>query len=129
MSPSRRQFLRVALTGAAVLPLAGKTLASGLLPGRAELSDLALLDDLERAAFEFFWNEANPETGLVLDRSNANGSGGRGMSSIAATGFGLTALCIGAERQYRPRVKIERRVARTLNFLAHHAPTEHGFLY
>ncbi len=131
MSPSRRQFLRVALTGAAVLPLAGKTLASGLLPGRAEpaLSDLALLDDLERAAFEFFWNEANPETGLVLDRCNANGSGARGMASIAATGFGLTALCIGAERQYRPRVQIERRVARTLEFLAHHAPTEHGFLY
>ena len=131
MSPSRRQFLRVALTGAAVLPLAGKTLASGLLPGRAEpaLSDLALLDDLERAAFEFFWNEANPETGLVLDRCNANGSGARGMASIAATGFGLTALCIGAERQYRPRVQIERRVARTLEFLAHHAPTERGFLY
>ena len=94
MSPSRRQFLRVALTGAAVLPLAGKTLASDLLPTSPEpaLSDLALLDELERAAFEFFWNEANPETGLVLDRSNANGSGARGMASIAATGFGLTAL-------------------------------------
>src|SRR6266403_4068829 len=131
MSSTRRQFLRVALTGAAVLPLAGKTLASDLLPNHAEpvLSYLALLDELQRAAFEFFWNEANPDTGLVLDRSDANGGGARGMASIAATGFGLTALCIGAERQYRPRVQIERRVARTLDFLAHEAPTEHGFLY
>jgi len=131
MSSTRRQFLRVALTGAAVLPLAGKTLASDLLPDRAEpaLSDLALLDDLERAAFEFFWNEANPDTGLVVDRSDANGGGARGMASVAATGFGLTALCIGAERQFRPHVQIERRVARTLNFLAHNAPTEHGFFY
>src|SRR6266705_4720409 len=120
MSPSRRQFLRVALTGAAVLPLAGKTLASGLLPGRAEpaLSDLALLDDIERAAFEFFWNEANPETGLVLDRASANGGGPRGMASVAATGFGLTALCIGHERKYRSRIQIEQRVAKTLHFLS-----------
>jgi len=131
MSPSRRQFLRVALTGAAVLPLAGKALASDLLPSQPELalSDVALLDELERAAFEFFWNEANPETGLVLDRANADGSGALGMASVAATGFGLTALCIGAERRYRPRLQIERRVARALDFLAHEAPTEHGFLY
>src|SRR6266851_3410164 len=131
MSPSRRQFLRVALTGAAVLPLAGRALASDLLPSQPELalSDVALLDELERAAFEFFWNEANPETGLVLDRANADGCGALGMASVAATGFGLTALCIGAERRYRPRLQIERRVARTLDFLAHEAPTEHGFLY
>jgi len=131
MSSTRRQFLRVALTGAAVLPFAGKTLASDLLPNQPELalSDVALLDELERAAFEFFWNEANPETGLVLDLANANGSGAIGMASIAATGFGLTALCIGYERRYRPRLQIEQRVAKTLQFLARNTPTEHGFFY
>ncbi len=131
MSSTRRQFLRVALTGAAVLPFAGKTLASDLLPNRPELavSDVALLDELERAAFEFFWNEANPATGLALDRASANGGGPGGMASIAATGFGLTALCIGYERRYRPRVQIEQRVAKTLQFLAHNTPTERGFFY
>ena len=66
MNSTRRQFLRVALTGAAVLPFAGKTLASDLLPSRfaPAISDPGLLDELERAAFEFFWNEANPATGL-----------------------------------------------------------------
>src|SRR5437899_339395 len=131
MSSTRRQFLRVALTGAAVLPCARKGLASDLLPSRRELavSDLVLLDELERAAFEFFWNEANPATGLVLDRASANGGGPRGMASIAATGFGLTALCIGYERSYRPRLQIEQRVAKTLQFLARNIPTEHGFFY
>ena len=131
MSPTRRQFLRVALTGAAVLPFAGKTLASDLLPSRSApaISDPGLLDELERAAFEFFWNEANPATGLMLDRASANGGGPRGMASIAATGFGLTALCIGHQRSYRPRIQIEHRVAKTLHFLAHQVPAEHGFFY
>src|SRR5260370_24075506 len=131
MISTRRQFLRVALTGAAVLPFAGKTLASDLLASQPELalSDVALLDELERAAFEFFWNEANPATGLVLDRASANGGGSRGMATLPGPGFGLTALCIGYERSYRPRVQIEQRVAKTLQFLARNTPSEHGFFY
>src|SRR5438309_4349105 len=100
MFPTRRQFLRVALTGAATLPFAGRIAASNLLTDPTDLptNDSALLNEIERAAFEFFWNEANSETGLVLDRANASGGGSCKVSSIAATGFGLTALCIGHER-------------------------------
>src|ERR1700730_9580416 len=131
MFSTRRQFLRVALTGAATLPLAGKIVASDLLTAPTDLlaSDTALLNEIERGAFEFFWNEVSPETGLVLDRANASGGSTCSFSSIAATGFGLTALCIGHEREYRPRVQIEQRVARTLDFISRHVPTEHGFLY
>jgi hypothetical protein len=131
MFSTRRQFLRVALTGAATFPLAGKLVASDLLNAPTDLlaSDAALLNEIERGAFEFFWNEANPDTGLVLDRANASGGSTCSFSSIAATGFGLTALCIGHEREYRSRVQIEQRVARTLDFISRHVPTEHGFLY
>jgi hypothetical protein len=131
MISTRRQFLRGALTGAAALPFAAKTLASTLALGNTELdlSDSALLDAIERTAFEFFWNESNPHSGLVLDRANANGGSARRKASIAATGFGLTALCIGAERGYRPRKDIERRVALTLDFLRGSAPADHGFLF
>ena len=131
MSSSRRQFLRVALTGAATLPFAGKIVASGLLTAPTDLlaSDTTLLNEIERGAFEFFWNEANPETGLVLDRANASGGSACSFSSIAATGFGLTALCIGHEREYRSRSQIEQRVAQTLDFVSRRVPTEHGFLY
>src|SRR5947207_11351052 len=130
MQPTRRQFLPVALTGAAALPL-GKALASRVLARRPQiaLSDDLLLEELERAAFEFFWNEAHPATGLIMDKANANGSGSPGIASIAATGFGLTALCIGHQRKYRPQAQIEQRVAKTLRFLAQDAQVEHGFLY
>src|ERR1700686_2085050 len=131
MFSSRRQFLRVALTGAATLPFAGKIVASYLLNAPTDLlaSDAALLNEIESGAFEFFWNEVNPDTGLVLDRANASGGSTCSFSSIAASGFGLTALCIGHEREYRSRSQIEQRVAQTLDFISRHVPTEHGFLY
>jgi hypothetical protein len=131
MSSTRRQFLRVALAGAATLPFVGKVRASELLTGPSDLSpsDSTLLDQIKRAGFEYFWREANPESGLVLDRANANGGGHCDISSIAATGFGLTALCIAHQREYRSRPEIEQRVAQTLDFFARRVPTEHGFFY
>ena len=52
MSSTRRQFLRVAMAGAATLPLAGKIAASDLLTAPTDLlaSDAVLLNDIERAA-------------------------------------------------------------------------------
>ena len=131
MSSSRRQFLRGAITGIATLPFAKGVLAADLAPPPTLVSpeDDVLLDELERSAFEFFWNEADPRTGLIRDRANADGGGTRTKASIAATGFGLTALCIGHQRRFRPRGEIQARVRRTLNFLAHETPTENGLFY
>ena len=114
MNPTRRQFLRVALTGAAALPLAGKALASTALRPEFALSDEHLLEQLERTAFDFFWNESHPATGLIMDKADADGHGSPGIASIAATGFGLTALAIGHKRSYRSQAEIENRVAQTL---------------
>lgn len=132
MSWSRRDFLRTCLTSALVFPLAGKGMASDLFlpddPVSAEL-DSVLLDDLERAAFEYFWNEADPNTGIIRDRALAVGGDKRTLGSIAATGFGLTALCIGHQRKYRAQKDIAARVQKTVHFLAHQAPQVNGFLY
>src|SRR5437773_2529473 len=89
-----------------------------------------LLDDLVQSGFLYFWEAADPNTGLVKDRALADGKpDARGIGSIAATGFGLTALCIGAERGFRPRSEIERRVLNTLEYLWEPLPNEHGFYY
>src|ERR1700692_2806285 len=63
-------------------------------------TDDQLLDEIQRGSFQFFWNETNPKTGQVKDRALLNGNDKRTMSSIAATGFGLTGLCIGNAREY-----------------------------
>ncbi|MDX6710980.1 MAG: hypothetical protein QOH96_1996, partial [Blastocatellia bacterium] len=54
------------------------------------------LEDLSKRSFRFFWEQANPKTGLVPDRARTDGSaldeGHRDVASIASTGFGLTAI-------------------------------------
>jgi hypothetical protein len=136
MTWNRRQFLRAVAAGAVALPLAGRSIASQVLLPRSASNalntadpDVELLEELQRASFEFFWNETNPHTGLIRDRANADGGDTRTATSIAATGFGLTALCIGLQRGYRSRPEITARVRKNLHFLAHEAPTVHGFLY
>jgi len=94
-----------------------------------EGTDEQLLDEIQRATFDFFWNEASPNTGQVKDRALANGNDSKKMSSIAATGFGLTSLCIGDQREYGKHPEILERVRKTLRFLANDLPHEHGFFY
>ena len=100
------------------------------MPSLAKVNDV-FLDELQRAGCKFFLEQADPATGQVLDRAKNRGLNGsmdsRKLSSIAATGFGLAALCIAHKRSYAPAKAIEDQVARTLNFHAHHLAHEHGF--
>jgi hypothetical protein len=87
------------------------------------------LEEIESTTFQFFWDSADPNTGLVKDRSLAKQQDARNVASIAATGFGLTALCIAAQRGWQPRNAILERVLTTLRFVAEKLPNEHGFFY
>ena len=71
-----------------------------------------LFEDIERRTFDFFWETAEPETGLVPDRWPKPP-----FSSIAAIGFALNAYAIGAERRYVTRAQARERVLLTLKFL------------
>ena len=96
---------------------------------RLSAEDDALLDEIERAATLFFWEQADPATGLVKDRSLAEGHDSRDVASIASTGFGLTALCIAAHRGYLDAAKARERVRATLRFLAGKMTEHHGFYF
>jgi hypothetical protein len=125
-APSRRDLLKnAALAAAGSVVSAGR--ASALPPmGNRE----RLLDEIERRACRYFWENSNPETGLVLDRAPADGSRGRRwVASIAATGFGLSALSIGEGRGFVGSWSARRRVERTLRWLAERSEHKHGFYY
>lgn len=92
-------------------------------------ADDALLDDIERTAYRFFLEQAPPHTGQVKDRARAEGPDDYVASSIAATGFGLTGLCIAAQRGYVPHDVVHQRVRTTLEFVAHRLPHVHGWFY
>src|SRR5258708_7469451 len=92
-------------------------------------TDDQFLDEIERATFLYFWEQASSTTGQVKDRAFAGGNDTRTVSSIAATGFCLTALCIADQRGYMAGANIVPRVQATLSFLLNQMPNQNGFFY
>jgi hypothetical protein len=72
----------------------------------------AFLDTLQRRTFDWFWEQTDQMTGLTPDRTPT-----QSFSSIAATGFALTAYPIGVHRGWITRKDGRQRVLRTLRFL------------
>ena len=91
--------------------------------------DDKFLDDLERSSFLFFWEQANPQTGLIKDRCNVHINDTGTVASIASTGFGLSAICIAEKRGYISHQDARLRVIATLVFLWRKLPTHRGFFY
>jgi hypothetical protein len=118
-SLSRRSFLLGAVLGPDIESARADTTAQ----------HAALLDELERRACLFFYEQAHPVTGLVLDRVRVDGVDDRRVASIAATGFGLSALCIAHQRDFLKHDQAEERVERTLDFLARRAFRQKGFYF
>lgn len=112
-----------AVGGVACAP--GRTSA----PHRFSPQDEDFLEELERASFRLFWDHAHPQTGQVKDRVAPAGKEGKPISSIAATGFGLSALCLADRRQWVKPGEARERARTTLRFLADKMPHEHGFYY
>jgi hypothetical protein len=122
-------FAMVAAAGSSLLPSA---LAFADSAWKLSQEDEDFLDDLERKACLFFWEQGSPDTGQVLDRARNNLNGrrdSRHMASIASTGFGLTALCVADHRGYLPHAHVVERVKTTLNWHLNTMPEMHGFFF
>lgn len=126
---TRRAMLK-SLAASAVFPPLGAV--AGKSPANLNLApeDDAFLNELEHANFLYFWEQASPETGLVRDRANVRTPDERNsISSIAATGFGLTALSIAHQRGFLTYVPARDRVLATLGFLWNKLPNHRGFYF
>jgi len=128
---NRRRLIQslAATAGCTLLP---STNASGSRAWTPLPEDEEFLDDLQRKACLFFWEQGSPRTGQVLDRARNDLRGGRDlrhMASIASTGFGLTALCIAHRRGYLNRAHVVERVRTTLNWHLNTMPEMHGFFF
>ncbi len=97
------------------------------VPPTSQLTDDQLLDELQRRAVLYFWETADPRTGLVKDRANNFGDDSSIEASSAATGYGLAALAIGVEHGWLDRNQAETRARETLQFLLK-MPNEHGWM-
>src|SRR5271154_1060116 len=113
MELTRRDLIRQSLRAGLCVPLASSAIwhligpskqkAAAFTPLAGQLpfspEEDALLEDLESRNFRYFWEQANPETGIVRDRCNVVNPDKSSLGSIAALGFGLTAICIGEKRR------------------------------
>lgn len=97
--------LRWALLGLVIL------VASGLYAQPATNPPFSL-DEAQRRHFQYFWELTSATTFQVPDRYPRED-----FSSIAATGFGLSAYLVGAERGWITRAQAAERVLKTLLFL------------
>lgn len=97
--------------------------------------DEIFLEDLEKRAFQYFWEHSDAKTGLTLDRARTNGdvyaanTNNYNVASSAATGFALTSYCIAAERNWRARPELIERTRRTLDFFQKRAFHKNGWFY
>ena len=100
-------------------------------PGPAIAADDAFLEELSKRTFMFFWEQADPSTGIVRDRARTDGSPSERprIGSIASVGFGLSGLCIAAERGWLPREQVVQRARTTLRFFAARMEHERGWFY
>jgi hypothetical protein len=91
------------------------------------------VDDLQQRSFRYFWEQADPQTGLVPDRARMDGSpldaSHQNVGSIAATGFGLTAICIAVNRDWIDKAQALERTRNTLRFFAARAFQQRGWFY
>jgi hypothetical protein len=136
---SRRDFVRQILAMGSALPFAGfaftqSTEARGVAataagPDSISPEDDQFLNELEKSNFQYFWEQTNPKTGLVKDRCNVQVNDNGIVGSIAATGFGLTALCIGEKRGFVSRTAAQERVLAALECFWAKLPNHRGFFY
>ncbi len=78
------------------------------------ISDEALLDTTQRYTTLYFFDFAEPKTGMARERSNdTNGD----IVTTGGTGFGIMALIAGAERNYFSRKEAFSTIQKMVSFL------------
>ncbi|MCS7309697.1 MAG: glucoamylase family protein [Armatimonadota bacterium] len=88
-----------------------------------------LMHEVQKRAWQFFWNESHPQTGLTKDRANNFREDEYTVSSLASTGYALAANAVAVQRGWLERKQAERRALRTLRFVLDDMFHFHGWLY
>jgi hypothetical protein len=86
-----------------------------------ELSDDELLTMLQHDCFLYYWEGADPNSGMTHE----NLPGDDRIIATGASGFGIAALVVGVERGFITRQQGVERLTRIVNFLEH-ADRYHG---
>jgi len=97
-------------------PLSAATIAS-----TRAFSDEELLTMIQEASFRYYWEAADPNSGMARESI----PGDDRIVATGASGFGVAALVVGADRGFITRQEAVERLMKIVGFLEH-APRFHG---
>ena len=92
------------------------------------LSKEELLDTVQKQTLKYFWDYAEPNSGMARERYHPDGEYPKNDAHVVTTGgsgFGLMAIVSGIEREWIPRDSAVARLDKIANFLDN-APRFHG---
>ncbi|MDP5228861.1 MAG: beta-glucosidase, partial [Cellulophaga sp.] len=84
------------------------------------ITDDQLMDTLQKQTFNYFWEGAEPISGLARERihlDNVYPSNDRDIVTIGGSGFGLMAILVGIERGFITREEALERYEKSISFL------------
>lgn len=84
------------------------------------LTDKQLLNLVEKQTFQYFWDGAEPNSGLARERYHVDDSyaqNDKDVVATGATGFGVMAIIAGIDRHYITRKQGFERLQKGVNFL------------
>ncbi|WP_228235576.1 glucoamylase family protein [Allomuricauda sp. M10] len=83
-------------------------------------SDEALLDSVQHQTFEYFWDGAEPVSGLARERLHMDNDypyHDKDIITTGGSGFGLMAILVGVERKFITREQALERYEKIVDFL------------
>lgn len=88
------------------------------------MTDTEFLDMTQRATFRYFWDWADPNSGIARERWQPNESDVT--NTIGGGGFGVMAIIVGIERGFITRDQGADRMKKIVDFLANKIEKFHG---
>ncbi len=87
---------------------------------KVELTENQLLDTIQYQTFNYFWDGAEPNSGLARERIHMDDkypSSPKNTVTTGGSGFGLMAILVGVERGWITREQAFNRYTKIVNFL------------
>ncbi|RYZ20817.1 MAG: hypothetical protein EOP49_47385 [Sphingobacteriales bacterium] len=89
-------------------------------PIKKGLSDEALLTLVQKQTFQYFWNGAEPVSGLARERyhsDNVYQQNDKDVVATGAAGFGVMSILVGVERKFITRKQAVDRLVKAVGYL------------
>ncbi|MGV3707188.1 MAG: glucoamylase family protein [Arcticibacter sp.] len=94
--------------------------AESAVSTKDSVSDDSLLTLVQRRTFDYFWEGAEPHSGMARERIHIDGDypqNDQDVVTVGGGGFGIMAILVGIERKFITRKEGVERLSKIMNFL------------